>query len=44
VFAALRIERGWMREVHLGDGAHPGASANDLLAELVLPAWRDWPD
>jgi lysophospholipase L1-like esterase len=42
VFAALRAERGWMREVHLGDGAHPGAAGYDLLAELVLSAWDDW--
>jgi acyl-CoA thioesterase I len=42
VFDALRIERGWMRAVHLGDGAHPGAEGYDLLAELVLPAWDDW--
>jgi lysophospholipase L1-like esterase len=44
VFDALRIERGWMRAVHLGDGAHPGAEGYDLLAELVLPAWQDWLD
>jgi lysophospholipase L1-like esterase len=44
VFAALRIERGWMREVHLGDGAHPGGGGYYLLAELVLPAWQDWLD
>jgi acyl-CoA thioesterase I len=42
VFDALRIERGWMREVHLGDGAHPGAGGYGLLAELVLSAWQDW--
>jgi acyl-CoA thioesterase I len=42
VFDALRIERCWMREVHLGDGAHPGAGGYGLLAELVLSAWQDW--
>ncbi len=42
VFDALLAEPGWMREVRLGDGAHPGAEGYDLLAELVLPAWHAW--
>jgi lysophospholipase L1-like esterase len=42
VFAALAVERDWMREVALGDGAHPGAEGYALLAGLVLPAWDDW--
>lgn len=32
----------WMREVRAGDGAHPGAAGYEVLAALVLPAWRAW--
>lgn len=38
----LLAEPEWMHEVRTGDGAHPGAVGYELLAALVLPAWRAW--
>lgn len=42
VHEALLASALWMREVRAGDGAHPGAAGYDVLAELVLPHWREW--
>ncbi|WP_219415118.1 GDSL-type esterase/lipase family protein [Pseudonocardia nigra] len=42
VVAALLAEPRWMREVRVGDGAHPAATGYTLLSDLVLPAWRRW--
>lgn len=44
VCAPLRASRTWMREVHAGDGAHPGAAGYAALARLIehWPAWRAW--
>lgn len=32
----------WRREVHEGDGAHPGAGGYDALTALLWPAWESW--
>jgi acyl-CoA thioesterase I len=42
VFDPLLTDPVWMREVHLGDGSHPGAAGYDRLSDLVLPTWRTW--
>lgn len=42
VFDALLAGPVWMREVHVGDGSHPGAAGYALLADLVQPVWRAW--
>jgi lysophospholipase L1-like esterase len=44
VFAALRADDAWMRDVAAWDGAHPGAAGYIVLAHLITawPAWRAW--
>jgi lysophospholipase L1-like esterase len=42
VFDALLADPVWMREVRLGDGAHPATAGYTLLADLVQPAWQAW--
>jgi len=44
VFSRLKSSSTWMREVTLGDGAHPGRQGYEELALLVdrWPAWRAW--
>ena len=42
--APLCASRAWMRDVAVGDGAHPGASGYAALADLVCgwSGWRAW--
>jgi lysophospholipase L1-like esterase len=44
VFAALRDNDTWMRDVAAWDGAHPGEAGYAALARLIMawPAWRGW--
>lgn len=44
VFTPLSASPPWLAEVATTDGAHPGATGYDLMAELVAawPAWRGW--
>ncbi|MGW6130933.1 DUF459 domain-containing protein [Cellulomonas sp. NPDC055163] len=42
VLGGLRGNEPWMREVRVGDAAHPGAEGYAALAALVRPAWRTW--
>ncbi|MFI5714810.1 GDSL-type esterase/lipase family protein [Nocardia sp. NPDC051750] len=40
----LAADSVWMEQVRSGDGAHPGAEGYAVLAELLLPRWREWLD
>jgi lysophospholipase L1-like esterase len=42
VLPELRRHGTWRREVHDGDGSHPGSEGYRALAELLLPAWSAW--
>ena len=42
VLPTLRTDGVWRRQVRAGDGAHPGAEGYQVLATLLLPAWRRW--
>lgn len=42
VLAPLRGDPDWLREVAVGDGAHPGAAGYATLAALVWPRWQRW--
>lgn len=42
VHQRLRESAVWTREVHIGDGAHPGAGGYDEITALIAPRWRDW--
>lgn len=41
-FAALSRSSVWMRQVAVGDGAHPAGEGYALLADLVWGPWSDW--
>ncbi|GGV19550.1 lysophospholipase [Kitasatospora herbaricolor] len=42
VHRALSESAVWMRQVTLGDGAHPGAEGYEEYATLLDPHWRAW--
>ncbi len=41
-FLSLSRSSLWMRQVLLGDGAHPAGEGYSILADLIWPGWSEW--